>query len=515
MNGTVIIGNGGADFGTRGYVSAYDAATGKQLWRFFITPASPEQNKGDPAMEAAAKTWTGEFWKKTGGGGGPWNALTFDPELNRVYVPTGNDSPYDPEVRGPGSNLYTASIVALDAKTGKYLWHYQPVPADSWDYDNTAQITLGNLEIGGRMHKVLMQTPKDGFFYVLDRETGKLLNTPGKTTEITWARGVDMKTGKPIEEPNIRYENGSTTIWPGSVGGHDWQPLSYDPTRRIAFVPVQQIAARFTRGGESSDTAFNVMGLKAEPVTIKPGDGKGSLVAWDPVAQKQVWRVENKNLWNGGVLATAGGVVFQGTAEGTVNAYDAKTGTRLWQFDAGLGIIGAPMSYSIGGKQYVSILVGYGGTAAAYGKFMDVGWKFGQQTRRVLTFALGGTATLAKMPGPDFTVHALDDPKLVLDPKDVAAGRALSVQCAACHGVGLHSTGTPAPDLRESGIALQLDSLRDLLKSGALMDQGMPRFEYLTDDQTRQLYAYIRYRAREALGLIKPQPEPPLPKPRI
>jgi quinohemoprotein ethanol dehydrogenase len=514
MNGKVIIGNGGADFGTRGYVSAYDSETGKQLWKFFITPASPEQNKGDPAMEAAAKTWVGEFWKTTGGGGGPWNAMTFDPELDRVYVATGNDSPYDQKVRGLGTNLYTASIVALDAKTGKYVWHYQPVPADSWDYDNTSQITLTDLQIGGKMHKVLMQAPKNGFFYVLDRESGKLLNSPGKTTLVTWARGVDVKTGLPMEEPNIRYENGQTEIWPGSVGGHDWQPMAYDPKLKLAFIPIQQIGARFTRGGESTDTAFNVMGLKAEPVIMKPGDGKGSIVAWDPVAQKQVWRVENKNLWNGGVLATAGGLVFQGTAEGTFNAYDSKTGQRVWQFDAGLGIVGAPISYSIGGKQYVSVPVGYGGTTAAYGKFMDVGWKFGAQTRRLLTFTLGGNATLAKMPGPDFTVHAVDDPKLVLDPKDVAVGRALSVQCAACHGVGMHSTGTPAPDLRESQIALQLDTFRDLLKSGALMDQGMPKFEYLTDDQTRQLYAYIRYRAREALGLVKAEPESAAARPK-
>jgi quinohemoprotein ethanol dehydrogenase len=215
------------------------------------------------------------------------------------------------------------------------------------------------------------------------------------------------------------------------------------------------------------------------------------------------------------VLATAGGLVFQGTAEGTINAYDGKTGKRVWQFDAGLGIVGAPISYSVGGKQYVSILVGYGGTSAAYGKLMDVGWKYGAQTRRLLTFALGGTAKLAKMPGPDFTVHALDDPKVTLDPKDVAVGRAMFVQCAACHGVGTHATGTPAPDLKESGIALDLASFSQVLKTGALMEQGMPRFEYLTDDQIRQLYAYIRYRARESLGLIKPVPEPAMPKPRL
>jgi quinohemoprotein ethanol dehydrogenase len=205
--------------------------------------------------------------------------------------------------------------------------------------------------------------------------------------------------------------------------------------------------------------------------------------------------------------------VFQGTAEGTFNAYDAANGKRLWQFNAGLGIVGAPMSYSIGGKQYVSVLVGYGGTTAAFGKFMDVGWKYGAQPRRLLTFALDGKATLAPSPPPDFTVHALDDPDLVLNEADVAAGRTLSVQCAACHGVGMHSTGTPGPDLRESAIALKLDTLSELLKSGALMSTGMPRFENLTDTQIRQLHAYIRARAREALGKRKDSGDAaPMPK---
>ncbi len=515
MNGKVIIGNGGADFGARGFVTAFDSETGKQLWRFHTTPGKPEDNKGDPAMEAAAKTWSADFWKRTGGGGTVWNGMTFDPELNRIYIGVGNAGPYDPEARSPGGgdNLYTTSIVALDANTGKYIWHYQQNPRDAWDYKSTPNIVMATLNLEGKPRRVLMHAPTNGFFYVLDRETGKLLNAPGKTTVITWAKGIDMKTGRPIEEPNIRYETGLTEIWPGTVGGHNWQPMSYNPKLGLVYIPIQQIGGRFARGSSASDGAFSVMGLTTEAIVKKEGDGHGYLVAWDPVSQKEVWRVQNANLWNGGTLSTAGSLVFQGTAEGMFNAYNAADGKRLWQFNAGLGIVGAPMSFSIGGKQYVSVLVGYGGTSAAFGKFMDVGWKYKAQPRRLLTFSIDGKAKLPLSPPADFKVHALDDPKLVINEADVAAGRSLSVQCAACHGVGFHATGTPGPDLRESAIALDLESFRTLLKSGALMQNGMPRFEMLTDTQIRQLHAYIRARAREALGTRKASGDAgPMPK---
>lgn len=515
MNGKVIIGNGGADFGARGFVTAYDTNTGKQLWRFYTVPGSPEQNKGDPAMEAAAKTWSADFYKHTGGGGTAWSGMTFDPEMDRVYIGAGNAGPYDPEARSPGGgdNLYTSSIVALDAKTGKYIWHYQENPRDSWDYKATPNIVTATLSIGGKQRKVIMHAPTNGFFYVIDRETGKLINEPGKTTEITWAKGIDVKTGRPIENPDIRYEKGKTEIWPGTVGGHNWQPMSYNPKLGLVYIPIQQIGALFERGQSESDEGFNVMGLTTAALIKKPGDGKGTLVAWDPVTQKEVWRVQNDHLWNGGTLATAGGLVFQGTAEGKFNAYNGANGKRLWQFDAGLGIIGAPASFSIGGKQYISILVGYGGTSAAFGKYMDVGWKYGAQPRRLLTFVLDGKATLKPSAPPSFKVNALDDPEYVINEADVAAGRALSVQCAACHGVGMHATGTPGPDLRESAIALKLDTLTDLLKTGSLMSSGMPRFENLTDAQIRQIHAYIRARAREALGTRKDSGDKaPMPK---
>lgn len=513
MNGKVIIGNGGADFGARGFVTAFDSATGKQLWRFYTTPGTTEQNKGDAAMEAAAKTWGADFTKHGGGGGTVWNGITFDEKANRVYIGAGNAGAYDPNVRDPGSkgdNLYTSSIVALDATTGKYIWHYQANPRDSWDYKSTPNMLMATLKIDGKDRDVLLHAPTNGFFYVLDRNTGKLVNEPGKTTVITWAKGIDMKTGRPIEEPNIRYETGLTEIWPGAIGGHNWQAMTYSPKTGLVYIPVHQIGTRFSRQNVG-DNGFNVMGLSVEQFKGKPGDGKGSLVAWDPVAQKQVWKVQHEELWNGGTLATAGDLVFQGTADGWFSAYNAKTGERVWKFNAGLGIISAPMSFSVGGKQYVSVLVGYGGTSAAYGDLMNVGWKYGAQPRRLLTFALDGKATLEPSAPPDKVIHALDDPAIKLDEKAIAAGRALSVQCAACHGVGMSSAGSPGPDLRESAIALDPESFKALLKEGPLMERGMPRFEALTDEQINQLWSYIRARAREALGTRKPADDKPAP----
>jgi len=295
----VLIGNGGGDYGERGYLTAYDTQTGKLIWRFYTAPGSPKENAGDPAMEMAARTWAGEYWK-TGTGGTVWNAFTYDPELDRVYVGTGNSGPYNPAKRSPGNgdNLFLVSIVALDANTGKYLWHYQMNPREAWDYKATAGIQMADLTIDGIKRPVLMQSPTNGFFYVLDRISGKLISAE-KIGKVTWAERIDLTTGRPVEAQNIRYEDGPVTLWPGPWGAHNWQPMSYSPKTGLVYIPYMQVGGRY-----SVDKNAAIGGTIMEPVVADQEDGKGKLIAWDPVAQKARWSVPHASMWNGGTLAT-------------------------------------------------------------------------------------------------------------------------------------------------------------------------------------------------------------------
>ena len=504
FNDKVIIGNAGADFGARGYVTAYDTATGRQVWRFYTAPGSPEENAGDPAMERAAATWSGKYWK-TGTGGAVWDSITFDREFNRIYLGTGNAGPYDPAMRSPGGgdNLYTASIVALDADTGKYAWHYQVNPSDAWDFDATQPMALATLKIDGKPRPVLMQAPKNGFFYVIDRQTGKLVSAE-KIGKVNWAERIDLASGRPVEEKNIRYESGKASIWPSSLGAHSWQSMSYSPGTHLVYIPYLQMGSKFSKGApEKGD--ISVGGLSLGWATSDPLDGKGALLAWDPVRQRAAWRVPLETLWNGGTLSTAGGLVFQGTADGYFSAYDASDGRSLWRFNAGLGIIAAPISYSVANQQYVSVLVGYGGQSAIASDLANLGWKYGAQPRRLLTFALDGKATLPPSAPPTKEVNAVDDPTVQIKPSDVAVGHAIYLACAACHGRDLVSTGGPAPDLRESQLALHPDSFFSVVHDGALIQRGMPSFETFTREQVMDLYAYIRSGARETLASRPPQ----------
>ena len=502
FGGKVIIGNSGGDFGARAFVTAYDQATGHQIWRFYVTPGSPEENAGDPVMERAAKTWSGEFWK-TGTGGSVWDNITFDAKYNRIYIPTGNGGPTNAEQRSPGDgdNLYTAAIVALDADTGKYLWHYQYNPRDTWNYDCTQQITLTEMTIAGRKHDVLMQAPKNGFFYVIDRQSGKLLSAE-KFGKVTWADHIDLATGRPVEGADVRYKTGASTLWPNPTGAHSWQAMSFSPRTGLAYIPYMQNGVHYHKGppepGEFNDFGISIGSVKADPT-----DGKGALIAWDPAQQKQRWKVQHNTMLNGGTLATGGDLVFQGTADGWFAAYDATSGKQAWRFQAGLGIIAPPISFSAGGRQYVSVLVGYGGSASVGSDVMDTGWKWGAP-RRLLTFALGGKAQLPQGAPPSWKVNALDDPELKLADADVEAGRSLYMNCVVCHGRDLNPAGGVAPDLRESSVAMDATSFWSVVHDGALLPRGMPRFNQFTAEQVAQIRAYIRAGARHALAAPAP-----------
>jgi quinohemoprotein ethanol dehydrogenase len=495
----VVIGNGGADFSARGYVTAYDQATGKQAWRFYVIPGTAEQNRGDPAMERAAASWSADSLKKGAGGGGPWDSITFDQQLNRLYVGTGNASPYDPEERSPGGgdNLYTASIVCLDADTGQYIWHYQVNPRDSWDFDATQQMSLATLTIEGRARKVLMQAPKNGFLYLIDRTNGKLISA-GKIGKVNWADHVDLKTGRPVEAKNAHYQDGQITIWPAPTGSHNWHSMSFSPRTGLLYIPYMQLAMSYTKHGGGGSLGGSV---SMSMVKQDPEDGKGALLAYDPIRQKLRWKVQHPAYWNGGTMSTAGGLVFQGTADGFFDAYDALDGRQLWQFNTGLGIVAAPISYSVDGVEYVSVLVGYG-SSNSIGNIMNVGWKYGAQPRRLLTFKLDAKGVLPPSAPPDLNVHALDDPTFKIDAADVSAGQGLfMMNCAACHGLDAISAGAPAPDLRESPAALDRNALWSIVHDGGLLPRGMPRFDNLNAEQFKQIYAYIRAQARAARGV--------------
>jgi quinohemoprotein ethanol dehydrogenase len=498
FNGKVIIGQGGADSGARGYVTAYDEQTGKQLWRFYVVPGSPQQNAGDPAMEMAAKTWPSDFWKSNGGGGGPWDNITYDAALNRIYIGTANAYEYDPQKRDPKErdNLFTASIIAVDADTGKYAWHYQVNPSDSWDYDCTQQMMLATLDIDGKPRKVLMQAPKNGFFYVLDRETGKLISAE-KLGKVTWADRIDVKTGRPVERPNIRYETGQSDIFPFTSGAHSYMRMAYNPGTGLVYVPYMQMGTHFSKGvPQAGDVSFGGLNI-GDVAKTDPGDGKGALIAWDPVAQKPRWKHQFDTLWNGGTATSAGNVVFMGAADGYFYAFDATNGQQLWRFNAGLGIIASPSIWSVGGKEYVSILVGYGGSAAIQSASMNVGWKF-NQTRRLLTFAIGGKATLPASAPPSTRITPVDNISEKLDPAKVAMGGAMFMACAACHGRQAVGAGGPAPDLRESGIPLDPKAFQQVVMGGALREQGMPQITLFQAPQVEAIRQYIRSRARAA-----------------
>jgi quinohemoprotein ethanol dehydrogenase len=515
FGGKVIIGHAGGDVGiTRGYVTTYDAETGRQLWRFYTVPGNPANGFENAAMERAARTWADGWWK-LGGGGAVWNAITYDAELNRFYIGTGNGLPWNRKIRSPGGgdNLFLSSIVALDAGTGAYLWHYQLNPGDSWDYDATMDMILTDLSITGRSYKVLMQAPKNGFFYVIDRSSGKLLSAE-RFTKVTWAERIDVKTGRPVELDGSRYETGESLVYPGVEGGHTLAAMSYSPKAGLVYIPTIESPGLFDDAGlnpagwVSKAHTFN-FGIRSVNADGPADSCSSALLAWNPVAQKAAWQIRTPGCRNGGTIATAGDLVFQGHPNGEFSAYTTVGGRKVWSFNAGNGIVSGPITYAVKGRQYVSVLTGMGGGAGAAGSVSaQFGWQARVHPRRLLTFTLNGKGVLPAAPLPAQAVP-IDDPQFVVDAGRAQRGNELfGVDCMTCHGPGAVAGGT-APDLRASAVAIEPAAFGQVVQQGVLQSRGMPAFPELTADDLESIRHYLRQRARESLTdstKVKPTP---------
>lgn len=494
----VVIGFGGADYSpVRGYVTAYNIKTGKKAWRWYTVPGDPAKGFENKAMEMAAKTWTGEWWKY-GGGGTVWHAMAYDEKYDRVYLGTGNGWPWNQKIRSPegGDNLFLSSIVALNAKTGEYVWHYQANPENSYDFNNNMDIQLTELVIDGKPRDVLMHAPKNGFFYAIDRATGKFISA-GEFAKQNWAKSIDPVTGRPDINPASMYRDGKPfLIYPFANGAHGVQAMAFSPKTGFSYIPVME-GARYVsdpdnvKGWKHRPGGFVNTGMGAPPADAPPPpQAESKLVAWDVANNKVAWRIDQPGVFNGGLLATGGNLIFQGTNDGNLNAHAADTGRKLWSFPAQNGILSAPISYSVGGKQYITVITGFRSS------FPNTpNWDYTQQQRRVLTFTIGGKATLPPFEPVDHPIQ--DDPSFKVDTAKAAIGAGIFNQsCVICHGVGMMAGGA-APDLRKSAVPLDADTFASVVHDGALMPRGMPSYGQFTPEELEGLRHYIRQRARE------------------
>lgn len=505
IKGKVIIGNGGAELGVRGYVGAFDAETGKQIWRFYTVPGNPADGFETETMKMAADTWTGEYWA-AGGGGTVWDSMAYDAELDLLYVGVGNGSPWNQAIRSPegGDNLFLSSIVAVRPDTGEYVWHYQTTPGETWDYTATQHMILADLEIEGALRKVIMQAPKNGFFYVIDRETGEFISGEN-FVPVNWATHIDKETGRPVETAEARYQGKDPFLQlPGPLGAHNWHPMSYSPDTGLVYIPAQEAPWVYQEmegykqeSGAAWNTGTNFIAgmLPTDKATFKALRSmlKGRLLAWDPVAQKPAWTFEHGGPWNGGILSTAGNLVFQGTADAHFAAYNAKTGERLWRDFTQTGIVAAPISYEIDGEQYIAVASGWGGSyALGFGGVMPTG--SAAKVGRVLVYKAGGTATLPNLKIAEYT---LPTPPESTAPEVVIKAGAVHYanRCGACHGDQAYSMGL-VPNLRASAAIADSELWNEIIIGGALAENGMPDFgTILTKEDAEAVREYVIFEA--------------------
>ena len=507
----VIIGNGGAEYGVRGYITAFDAASGEQAWRFYTVPGNPDDGFESEDMELAATTWRGGKWWEVGGGGTVWDSMAYDPDLNLLYIGVGNGAPWNRYIRSPGGgdNLFLSSIVALNPDTGLRVWHYQTTPGDTWDYTAVQHMILADIEIQGQPRKVIMQAPKNGFFYVLDRTNGDFISAEAYVP-MTWATHVDQETGRPVENPEAHYANEKKRIKPGPLGGHNWHPMTYHPGTGLVYIPALDLRFDYAQDNafKHSPEDWN-LGVDfretAPPASAEENIDnlqaiKGFLAAWDPITQTEVWRVQHATAWNGGLLSTAGNLIFQGRADGQFAAYAADSGELVWESPVHVGIIAAPVSYSIDGEQYITVVAGWGG---AYGLASGAPRHRNNvlSNGRILTYKLGGKATL---PVPEVTYLAVPTPPAMdyTDDQQRHGQDLFHLYCAVCHGPGVGTAG-PIANLMYSNA--DTHSLWEaIVLDGAYTEKGMPSFSHaLSTVDAQDVRAYVIERAKGVIAFCE------------
>ncbi len=507
-NDLIFIGNGGAEYGVRGYVSAFNVNSGDLVWRFYTVPGDPSLPFEHPEMEIAAETWKGGEWWKIGGGGTVWNTIVYDPEFDQVYIGVGNGTPWTRVIRSPGGgdNLFLSSIVALDANSGKMNWYYQTTPGDNWDYTATQDLMLAEMEVDGALRKVIMQAPKNGFFYVLDRKDGELLRAH-KYAEVNWATHVDMESGRPIENKEKDYLKEKQWVLPGALGGHNWQAMSFDPNLGLVYIPTQIAPTIYKMTEEWQKTGK----LKYKPNTWNTGVElakyldlalttpevpipTGSLKAFDPISGETKWEVDYPQHWNGGTLSTQSGLTFQGNGMGFLNAYDSASGEILWSKNIQTSMLAPPITFVIDGEQYIAILAGtgggnnHGGDTLGFHSEHLASLKYGNNGR-LLAFKIGGNQ---KLPRLDLINKSIpEQPQLVSDEFQIKRGTELYGEyCAFCHGTAVRA-GPALPDLRMMSNDTH-ELFQEIVYQGILSEKGMSSFsDVLSERDVENIYHYI------------------------
>ncbi len=525
IDGKIIIGNGGAEFGVRGYIAAYDVDNGEELWRFYTVPGGDEGEDAPEYLRKAASTWSGDVLggeDSIGGGGTVWDSMAYDPELDLLYIGVGNGSPWNRAYRSPGAdgtgegdNLYLSSIVAIRPDTGEYVWHYQTTPGETWDYTATQHIILADMDIDGAQREVLMQAPKNGFFYVIDRATGEFISAKPYVS-VNWASEIG-DDGRPVENAEARIDKTGkpALVTPGALGGHNWHPMAYHPGENLVYIPAFEAAMVYAPEenwkpdrARGFNVGFNLgagdlppdLGIRREVY----GTVKGRLTAWDPVKQEARWTVEFPGPWNGGLLATGGGLVFQGNSSSEFSAYNAATGDKLWSFPAQTGIVAPPITYTVDGEQYVAVLAGWGGAYAitADGELVNAQGPV-RNISRLLVFKLGADGALPDI--PELARLPLDPPPSRASAETIAlGGEKYARYCAVCHAPGAVGS-TLLPDLRRSGTLGNRRSWLAVVNDGILKDNGMVGFsDSMNEEEIDAIRAYVIHRANEDKAIEQP-----------